>query len=119
MVNSGRAKRETAKGRNRTRNAHFRRFLQIFADFRLALQIKGFGSRRFAQKTAGNRRSSQETADFCRNRFLPFVVSLLARSYITSRDQLLSGAHLRQSVSGEERDPGLAVSPLNCCARNS
>ena len=34
---SGRAKRETAKGRNRTRNAHFRRFLQIFADFRLAL----------------------------------------------------------------------------------
>ena len=32
-----RAKRETAKGRNQTRNAHFRRFLQIFADFRLAL----------------------------------------------------------------------------------
>ena len=37
LLFSGRAKRETAKGRNRTRNAHFRRFLQILADFRLAL----------------------------------------------------------------------------------
>ena len=58
---SGRAKRETAKGRNRTRNAHFRRFLQISADFRLALQIKGFVSRRFAQKTADFRRKPQKT----------------------------------------------------------
>ena len=35
-----------------------RTFSQIFADFRwfLAHSIKGFGSRRFAQKTAGNRR---------------------------------------------------------------
>ena len=72
-LRSGRAKRETAKGRNRTRNAHFRRFLLIFADFRLALQIKGFGSRRFVQKTAGNRRFSQETAE--NRRFLQKPVS--------------------------------------------
>ena len=62
-----------------------RTFSQIFADFRLALFFKGFGSRRFTQKTAGNRRFSQETAEnrrFLQNRFLLFAVSLLARSYI-------------------------------------
>ena len=69
-LHSGRAKRETAKGRNRIRNAHFRRFLQIFADFRLS-----------PQETADFRRKPQKTADFCRNRFLPFAVSLLARSF--------------------------------------
>ena len=85
MILSGHAKRETAKGRNRTRNAHFRRFLQIFTDFRLALQIKGFGSRRVAQKTADFRRKPQKTADFRSNRFLPFAVSLLARSHLAWR----------------------------------
>ena len=75
--------------RNRTRNAHFPRFLQIFADFRGSL----CKSRdRFAQKTAGHRRFPQETAENCRflqkNRFLPFAVSLLARSYNPFRDHM-------------------------------
>ena len=64
---------------------------QIFADFcRISLI---FGSlcksrdlgvadlRRKPQETANFRRKPQKTADFCRNRFLPFAVSLLARSY--------------------------------------
>ena len=71
-----RAKRETAKeGRNRTRNADFGRFSLIFGSL-CKSRDKGF-----AQKTADFRGFSQETADFCRYRFLPFAVSLLARSY--------------------------------------
>ena len=37
--------------------------------------------RRKSQETADLRRKPQKTADFRRNRFLPFAVSLLARSY--------------------------------------
>ena len=83
---SGRAKRETAKGRNRTRNAHFRRFLQIFADFRLSLSLnqgiweaqKTAGNRGFSQETAGNRRFLQKpVSPIC---CLPFGALLLWRS---------------------------------------
>ena len=64
---SRRAKRETAKGRNRTRNAHFCRFLRIFADFRLRsanqeicrAQICCAENRRKPQIFAGNRRKPQ------------------------------------------------------------
>ena len=91
---SGRAKRETAKGRNRTRNAHFRRFSLIFGSLCKSRDLgaaylrrkpqetagnrrfsqeteenKGFGSRTFAQETADFRRKPQKTADFCRNWF--------------------------------------------------
>ena len=41
--------------------------------------------RRKPQETADFRRKPQKTADFCRKRFLPFVVSLLARSYVNLR----------------------------------
>ena len=52
---AGRAKRETAKARNRTRNAHFRRFLLIFGSL---CKSRDLG-------VADLRRKPQETADFC------------------------------------------------------
>ena len=73
----------------------------IFADFCRSSLI--FGSlcksrdlgvadlRRKPQETADFRRKPQKTADFCRNRFLPFAVSLLARSKIL-RDAFLGTA---------------------------
>ena len=78
---SGRAKRETAKGRNRTRNAHFRRSLQIFSWLCKSRDLGVADLRRKPQEAADFRRKPQKTADFCRSRFLPFAVSLLARSY--------------------------------------
>ena len=66
-----------------------RSFSLIFADFcrfSLFLVITAFRGRRFSQKTAGNRRFSQkpqETADFCRNPFVPFSLSLLVPPYTT------------------------------------
>ena len=53
---------------------HFHRLSQILADFRLS---RVWDRRDF-------RRKPQETADFCRNQFLPFAVSLGALSYIMS-----------------------------------
>ena len=52
----------------------------FFTDFRALLEITAFGRRRFSQRTAGNRRVSQklqETAEFCRNLFVPMASSLL------------------------------------------
>ena len=69
------------KGRNRSRNAHVRGFLQIFADFLFALGNQGIWESRICAETAGNRRFSQATGRFLQKRFLPFAVSLLARSY--------------------------------------
>ena len=71
------------------------------------------------QKTAGNCRFSQETADFCRNRFLPFAVSLLARSKIggaicekqKSFTQAESSPAERQSENAGPRL--LALSPIS------
>ena len=63
-LQSGRAKRETAKGRNRTRNAHFRRFLQIFADSLCKSRDLGVADlRRKPQIFAGNRRKPQIFAE--------------------------------------------------------
>ena len=76
---SGRAKRETAKGRNRTQNAHFRRFLQIFADFRLALRDLGVADlRRKPQIFAGNRRKPQIFAEWWTFRIF-YIFSARAR----------------------------------------
>ena len=58
----------------RTFFADFRRFLLIFA-FPGNYSILG------AQIFAGNRRISQQTADFCRNPFVPFSLSLLVPPY--------------------------------------
>ena len=61
-----------------------RTFSQIFADIRLARSVnQGIWESQICEKpqeTADFRRKPQKTADFCRDRFLPFVVSLLARS---------------------------------------
>ena len=79
---SGRAKRETAKGR--TRNAHFCRFSLIFGSLCKSRDLGVADLRRKPQETADFRRKPQKTADLCRNRFLPFAVSLLARSYLAN-----------------------------------
>ena len=75
---SGRAKREPAKGRKRTRNAHFRRFSLIFGSLCKSRDLGVADLRRKPEETADFRRKPQKTADFCRNRFLPLAVSLLA-----------------------------------------
>ena len=55
------------------------------------------------QKTADLRRKPQKTADFCRNRFLPFAVSLLARSYmwISMLWAGLRGRHMDHPCGGQ------------------
>ena len=65
-----------------------RTFSQIFADFRWFSARSVHQGIRESQIGAGNRRKPQifagnrnKTADFCRNRFLPFAVSLLARLF--------------------------------------
>ena len=111
---SGRAKRETAKGRNRTRNAHFR----IFADFRWfsarsvnqgiwESQICA-GNGRKPQIFAGNRRKPQKpVSPIC---CLPFGMLLkLFRSYLSTpvfteqsweriRDRILKKRVLRRGI---------------------
>ena len=57
--------------------ADFCRFSLIFGSLCKSRDLGGADLRRKPQETA---EFSQETADFCRNRFLPFAVSLLARS---------------------------------------
>ena len=68
--NSGGIKRDKLKGTNGAKFAVFRRFWLIFADFRFSWELQHFGSADF-------RRKPQEPADFCRNRFVPFSLSLL------------------------------------------
>ena len=60
---SGRAKRETAKGRNRTRNAHFRRFLQIFSSPCKSTDLGVADLRRKPQETVDFRRKPQIFAE--------------------------------------------------------
>ena len=59
-----------------------RTFSQIFGSLCKSRDLGVADLRRKLQETADFRRKPQKTADFCRNRFLPFAVSLLARSYM-------------------------------------
>ena len=61
--------------------ADFCRFSLIFGSLFKSRDLGVADLRRKPQETADFRRKPQETAEFCRNRFLPFAVSLLARSY--------------------------------------
>ena len=61
--------------------ADFCRFSLIFGSLRKSRDLGVADLCRKPQETADFRRKPQKTADFCRNRFLPFAVSLLARSY--------------------------------------
>ena len=67
-------KRDKLKGTNGAKFVVFRRFS-------LFLGIAAFRKRRFLQKTAGKRRFAQKTADFCRNWFVLFSLSLLVPPY--------------------------------------
>ena len=60
--------------------ADFCRFSLIFGSLCKSRDLGVADFRRKPQETADFRRKLQKTADFCRNRFLPFAVSLLARS---------------------------------------
>ena len=66
-----------------------RSFSQIFADVRFSWEFIAFRRRRFLQKTAGNRTFSQQTADFCRNRFVPLSLSLLIPPYIEQAEVIV------------------------------
>ena len=88
ICQSGRAKRETAKGETGPGThifADFCRFSLIFGSLCKSRDLGVADLRRKPQETADFRRKPQKTADFCRNRFLPFAVSLLARSYMRAR----------------------------------
>ena len=61
--------------------ADFCRFSLILGSLCKSRDLGVAENRRKPQETADFRRKPQKTADFCRNRFLPFAVSLLARSY--------------------------------------
>ena len=61
--------------------ADFCRFLLIFGSLSKSRDLGVADLRRKPQETADFRRKPQETADSRRNQFLPFAVSLLARSY--------------------------------------
>ena len=76
-------KRDKLNGTNAAKFAVFRRFSLIFADFRSSGN-NSIRRCRISQKTAGNHRFSQETADFCRNPFVPFSLSLLTPPYSLS-----------------------------------
>ena len=110
---SGRAKRETAKGRNRTRKHIFADLCRFSLIFGSLCQIKGFGRRRFAQKTAGNRRFLQKpVSPICCLSFGALLVSLN------------SGPRPRHwALTPKERvsDINEATTPLDfkvhCCAR--
>ena len=60
-------------------------FSALLEEFRQAqaseIAPRDLGGAVLRRKAADFRRKPQKTADFCRNRFLPFAVSLLARSY--------------------------------------
>ena len=75
-------KRDKLQGTSGAKFAVFRTFSLIFVDFRFSWKLQHCGSAEFSQKTAGNRRFSQETADFCRNPFVPFSLSLLIPPYL-------------------------------------
>ena len=60
---SGRAKRETAKGRNRTWNAHCRRFSLIFGSLCKSRDLGVADLRRKPQETADFRRKPQISAE--------------------------------------------------------
>ena len=81
---SGRTKKKTAKGKKpdpeRTFPQIFCRFSLIFGSLCKSRDLGVADLRRKPQETADLRRKPQKPADFCRNRFLPFAVSLLARS---------------------------------------
>ena len=64
-------------GTNGAKFAVFRRFSLIFVDFRFSWEIQHFGSADFRRKPQENADFSQKTADFRRNRFVPFSLSLL------------------------------------------
>ena len=61
--------------------ADFCRFSLIFFSLCKSRDLGVADLRRKPEETADFRRKPQKTADFCRNRFLTFAVSLLARSY--------------------------------------
>ena len=81
---------ETAKGRNRTRNADFRRFLQIFAD-----KSRDVG-------VADLRRKPQETADFCRKPqiFAETGFSHLLSPFWRAPISFFPGGFLRRTLGG-------------------
>ena len=65
---------------------------QIFADFRFSWELQHFG------KNADFRRKPQETADFCRNPFVPFSLSLLVPPYVGSNTSKLPSKPLASVV---------------------
>ena len=66
--------RDKLNGTNRAEFAVFRRFSLNFAAFRFSWELQHFGGADF-------RRKPQETADFRRNPFVPFSLSLLIPPY--------------------------------------
>ena len=84
-------KRDKLNGTNGTEFAVFRRFSLIFADFRFSWELQHFGGADF-------RRKPQETAEFCRNPFVPFSLSLLIPPYYGKLS--LEGLALFKSPSG-------------------
>ena len=67
-------KRDKLNGTNGAEFAVFRRISLTFADFRFSWELQHFGGADF-------RRKPQETADFRRNPFVPFSLSLLVPPY--------------------------------------
>ena len=67
--------------------ADFCRFSLIFGSLCKSRDLGVADVRRKPQETADFRSKPQKTADFCRNGFLPFAVSLLARSYFRPQQQ--------------------------------
>ena len=73
LLRSRGIKRDKLKGINGAKSAVLF-FSQIFADFPLSWEFQHFGGADF-------RRKAQESADFRRNRFVPFSLSLLIPPY--------------------------------------
>ena len=78
--------------------ADFCRFSLIFGSLCKSRDLGVADLRRKPQETADFRRKPQKTADFCRNRFLPFAVSLLARSFLVKGRE--KGIHHRSGKKG-------------------
>ena len=83
--------------------ADFCRFSLIFGSLCKSRDLGVADLRRKPQETTDFRRKPQKTADFCRNRFLPFAVSLLARSNLPPAKNYLRKKHLEELFSGPLR----------------
>ena len=84
MIFSGRAKRETAKGEAGPGTHIFPDFCRFSLILGSLCKSRDLGVADSRRKPQDFRRKPQETADFCRNRFLPLAASFLARSYVIS-----------------------------------